>query len=131
MYVDVAANAALGKSRGSKKKETAGLLRVMIREYREMQEYVQAGHRLPKGLNRITHAELLQTFEQWGVATKDSGERQDLKARDQMIHDIKLMAGMQPTSSTLETGTRMDISEEAASASTNLGVAGLAMISMP
>ena len=75
MYVDVAANAALGKSRGSKKKETAGLLRVMIREYREMQEYVQAGHRLPKGLNRITHAELLQTFEQWGVATKDSGRR--------------------------------------------------------
>ena len=131
MYVDVAANAALGKSRGSKKNETAGLLRVMIREYREMQEYVQAGHRLPKGLNRITHAELLQTFEQWGVSTKDSGERQDLKARDQMIHDIKLMVGMQPTTSTVETGTRMDISEEAASASTNLGVDGLAMISRP
>ena len=119
MYVDVAANAALGKSRGSKKKETAGLLRVMIREYREMQEYVQAGHRLPKGLNRITHAELLQTFEQWGVATKDSGKRRYPKAKDQVIRDIKLMAEMRFTSSTLETGATMNISEEAASSTSN------------
>ena len=64
-----------GMSRAVAQSGTVTMLRVMIREYREMQEYVQAGHRLPQGLNRITHAELLHTFEQWGVATKDSGKR--------------------------------------------------------
>ena len=38
---------------------------------------------------------------------------------------------MPPTSSTLETTTRVDISEEAASATTNLGADGFTMLSTP
>ena len=103
------AETELGMNRAAAEKETVGQLRLLIREYREMQEYIRAAHKLPKGLTRMTHAELLHTCEQWGVATEDSGKRLGINTREQMIRDIKLMAEMQPTSSTSEMATSMDI----------------------
>ena len=69
------AETELGMSRAAAEKETVGQLRLLIRELREFREMQETGQKLPKGLTRMNHAELLKTCELWGIATEDSGKK--------------------------------------------------------
>ena len=64
-------------------------LRLMLKEHAEMQK---PRLNLPKGLTRMTHAQLLEECDKQGVATEDSGGRLGLKTREMMIRDLRLHA---------------------------------------
>jgi len=80
----------LGMSHADAESETVGQLRLLLKEHAEI--YQKPRLNLPKGLTRMTHAQLLEACDKQGIPTEDSGGRLGLKTREMMIRDLKLHA---------------------------------------
>lgn len=97
-----AARERLGMSVQEAEKETVGQLRLLLKEFNQLQAAAE-GERVT-GLSRKKHAELMNLCDQMGIPTEDSGGKMGLKCREAMIRDIRnyLKGDLDSTSS----GTR-------------------------
>ena len=76
----------LGMPRAQAEQLRTGALRHQLREARR--EAQAGGGVLPKGLARMSHAELSTECNRLGISTQDPRRRKGLKVREQMIADI-------------------------------------------